>query len=1154
MIPFLERLEDRIAPATLIDGKTVEFVDVDNDVIRVQLSKSVLTAQNWQSHFDFQSDGAGHDVLENINFSGPAFSGIGVAISAVQAQGADGIVNIGAINAGGVDLDKVVIAGGLVKMTAGDLLTPAKGVNLLQVDSLGLLDPLDFGLMDRSSVIQGKLGELSVGGSIGGSLTVNGGLQAGIGKIVVGGSLLAGSDSLSGTISTTGGIGSIFVGGSIDGRLADTPGEASIVTRHSIGSVIVKGSVIAGGHEGTATISAFYNIGPVIIDGNLGSDAVIPSGLNAGSIHAQHGTLGAVTLGGSLVGGEGDFSGFLQAERGMGAIKILGSISGGNGLSSGTIQTYGALTSLSVGGSIEGGQAPDSGSVNISGTIGALTVTGNILGGDGEYSGRVQTENSMGTVLVGGNLVGGLGDGSGAILAVENITKTTIRGEIQGGDGSNSGAVSSTSGSLLTVEVGLGLDGGKGAGSGSLYSQVGFSSLKILAGGLDGGNGFNSASILTDGDIKTLSILGDVDGGVGISSGSINAGSLGTGTVVGSMIGGSGEMSGGVYLTGQLKSFSITGTGHDVIGGSGEGSGSIIAKTGIGTVFVAGNLTGGTGMDTGSIQAGSETENASIGTVKILGNVTGETGIRSASILGWGGNMNLASIAGSVTGGEGIFSALIYANNTFTKAEVLGNLTGGKGDFSGRIATDTGVLGSVFIGGNFSGSEGTNSGTIFAGTDIGTVTIKGAIAGGNGDCSGAIGVMLSNGSLEASDRIAKVLVGSSLQTPKSIEGGSGIYTGSVVALQSIGPVTIFGNIEGGIGANSGVIESLGTLTSVNAVGVLGGEGENSGRIYSAKALGKVILTGNLQGGTGFSSGSVTTDDTLTEFKSTGIIGGEAVNSGRLFANKELKSVSIFGSVVGGDFSYSGSIIGGTGIAKLSITGNLTGGDNALDRDVETTGCILSGKIGTISISGNISSGMEVDPLSQLDDSGSIRSTTTIGSLKVGGSILGNSEVPVLITSELLLGPIASNVTIGTIEVKNDVSHALILAGTSIANPPAWNNPFAQITAVKVGGNWTASSISAGAQPGPTGYGSGDTASPQKVADPSIPAGNFSKIATLTIGGTVVGGDPGDQFGFVAANFGAITIGGQKIASPPAGGEFNLTGNGSVKLHRLPVIP
>ncbi len=1164
MAILLELLEDRIAPATLIDGKTVEFTDVDNDVIRVQLSRSVLTAQNWQTHFDFQSDGAGHDVLENINFASPAFSGIGIGISVFQKVSPDGKVNIGALNAGGVDLDKVVIAGGLVKISAGDLLTPTKGINLLKVDSLGFLDPQDFNLLDRSSTIQGKLGELSVSGNLGGSLTVNGGQQAGIGKISVGGSLLAGAGSLSGTVSTNGGIGSVFIGGSIDGRLADTPGEASITTRHSIGSLTVKGSVIAGSTELSGTVSAFYNIGPVVIDGNLGTDASgsTPAASYSGSIFAEHGRISSLTLGSSLLGGDGDFSGFLQAESGVGAVKILGSIRGGNGLSSGSIQTFGAITSLSVGGSILGGQGPESGSVNSSGRIGALTVAGSIVGdvvSGGENSARIQTEDSMGTVFVGGDLEGGAGDGSGTILAVENITKATIRGEIQGGTGVSSGVLTSTSGSLLSVEVGLGLDGGAGAGSGSIFSQQGFSSVKILAGGLDGGNGEKSGSIISDGEIKILSIFGDLDGAGGTNSASVSAGALGTGTFVGSLIGGSGTGSGGIYLAGKLTSLSTSrpagsGFGGSVIGGSGEGSGSIMAKAGIGSVLLAGNLTGGSGLDSGSIQAGSETENASIGMVKIQGNVAGNTGIRSASILGWGGNMALASIGGSVTGGDGLFSALIYANNTFTKAEILGNLTGGTGDFSGRVATDTGALGAVLIGGNLLGSDGINSGTIYAGTTIGTVTIKGSVTGGNGDCSGAVGVILSQNSLEASDRIASIVIGSRLQNPESLKGGSGNYSGSVVSIQSMGPITIFGTLEGGLGNNSGSIESLGTLASVSAIHVLGGQGENSGRVHSAKALGKVILSGHLQGGAGIGSGSVTTDDSLSEFKSTGIIGGDAAYSGRLFANKDLKTVNVLGSVMGGDFGYSGSIIGGTSLGSLSITGNLTGGDNAAGRDVERTGCVLGGKIGAVSIGGNISSGTVVDPGKKLVDSGSIRSTTTIGSLKVGGSMIGNSQVPVLITSELLVGPIASNVTIGTLEVKNHVSHAVILAGASIDNSPAWNNPFAQITSVKVGGNWTASSISAGAQPGPNGYGSGDSASPQNVANPVIPAGNFSKIGSLTIAGTVAGGDPGDQFGFVAANFGTITIGGQKIPSPAAGWESDLSIDGSVKIHRLPTLP
>lgn len=102
--------------------------------------------------------------------------------------------------------------------------------------------------------------------------------------------------------------------------------------------------------------------------------------------------------------------------------------------------------------------------------------------------------------------------------------------------------------------------------------------------------------------------------------------------------------------------------------------------------------------------------------------------------------------------------------------------------------------------------------------------------------------------------------------------------------------------------------------------------------------------------------------------------------------------------------------------------------------------------------------------------------------------------------------------------------------------------------VYAGANFTsASSVSAGAQSGVNGYGAGDAAAPQDIVNAFIPAGHYSKIGSITIAGTVDGGAVGDQYGFVAANFGIITISVQKQAFLSAG---TTGGGGEVVVHRL----
>jgi hypothetical protein len=103
----------------------------------------------------------------------------------------------------------------------------------------------------------------------------------------------------------------------------------------------------------------------------------------------------------------------------------------------------------------------------------------------------------------------------------------------------------------------------------------------------------------------------------------------------------------------------------------------------------------------------------------------------------------------------------------------------------------------------------------------------------------------------------------------------------------------------------------------------------------------------------------------------------------------------------------------------------------------------------------------------------------------------------------------------------------------------------------VNGDWIASSIAAGALPGPNGYGTGDTkmSGPGVSDDPNV----ISKIASLTIGGEALGTVGGtDSYGVVAENVQTIKIVGTKI--PTAAGnstdDFFVGITGDFKVHEI----
>jgi hypothetical protein len=79
--------------------------------------------------------------------------------------------------------------------------------------------------------------------------------------------------------------------------------------------------------------------------------------------------------------------------------------------------------------------------------------------------------------------------------------------------------------------------------------------------------------------------------------------------------------------------------------------------------------------------------------------------------------------------------------------------------------------------------------------------------------------------------------------------------------------------------------------------------------------------------------------------------------------------------------------------------------------------------------------------------------------------------------------------------------------------------------VKVAGDWTASTVAAGVDPGVDQR----FATADDVAAKSPPSELFSRIASITIGGQVRGTPAAnDHFGFVAQEIGSLSIDGKKF--------------------------
>ena len=246
----------------------------------IKLSKGKLK----QEDFTLSTSGQGAQ-LAMVDFRGESqFAGTTLSITAKHGPAASGdrLVNVGYINAMGVDLGAVVVKGdlgqidagndadpraGLLRLTAGSLgssglLTQLAGGSL-QSDIVGTLKSLKLahGLQDATLSVSGNIGALTIKGDmLGGSIRSDGNISA----IKITGDLAASADSAA-TISARGNlpqklaIASLSIGGSVDHAQIfagyDRTGSA-VNADASIGEVIVglnwtASNLVAGASAGT---------------------------------------------------------------------------------------------------------------------------------------------------------------------------------------------------------------------------------------------------------------------------------------------------------------------------------------------------------------------------------------------------------------------------------------------------------------------------------------------------------------------------------------------------------------------------------------------------------------------------------------------------------------------------------------------------------------------------------------------------------------------------------------------------------------------------------------------------------------------------------------------------------------------------------------
>lgn len=390
----------------------------------------------------------------------------------------------------------------------------------------------------------------------------------------------------------------------------------------------------------------------------------------------------------------------------LGAVSVhgdLGQISAGNG--NGAALRSLSTTSLGLLGTTTGATSLFS---FLQGSVGTLAVKTDVLGA------KIGITGALGSFVAGGSVTGTAATQSGCVSAH----------------------------SVGAVRIGGDLVGGSGVGSGMIESQTTMGSVSI-GGSILGGSVQDSGEVLAYGNIGAVKVGRDVRGGNMTDDGSFSGvidghGIIGSVTIGGSLIGGSGNGSDNGEIICFGASLGPVKIGRDVIGGSsaGEFSGLIDSHGTMASVTIGGSLIGGSGGLAASgavLGLGSK-----VGPVKIGGDVVGGGTLNSGSIAS-AGSLASVTVGGSVIGGTNANTGSIFAAGVAGRVTINGDLRGGS--VSGGASLDsTGSIhaksiGSAFIGGSvISGMDTstgtlTDSGSIRADDGIGNMTIRGSLIG-----------------------------------------------------------------------------------------------------------------------------------------------------------------------------------------------------------------------------------------------------------------------------------------------------------------------------------------------------------------------------------------------------------------------------------------
>jgi hypothetical protein len=445
----------------------------------------------------------------------------------------------------------------------------------------------------------------------------------------------------------------------------------------------------------------------------------------------------------SILGGAGNLSGGIAAVT-IGRVTVAGDVFGATGTASGFIQAGGTLGSVTIAGSLLGGnfQQGSPSEANAAGlvfgaTIGSVTIGKNVYGGSGVNSGEVLSTGTIHRVTVMGDVAGGsagssTAEGQAGVIHGNALGSVVIKGSLIGGNlvsgdanqiGSDDGVILSNT-SIGSVSIGKNVTGGSGVASGVIQT-LGGGVGTIMIGGADptdgslvGGSGEQSGSIFVDGLTGRVTLTQDLTGGSGTEAGvieingALNSLVIGGNPTGGNVTGGTADNTGNILIFGLLRRAEIKGN----LTGSSSGATMLtdtgyVQTNGIGVMTIGGALTAGTAGSGGLDTSGAVRSSVAIGSITV-GSLEGNA--TNPAIISAVGPANLAATAktdvaiGSVTVKAGAtYGDILAGYNTDTQngTEPLGTGVNANAQI-GTVTIDGDLMATNIIAGAGPGTTG----------------------------------------------------------------------------------------------------------------------------------------------------------------------------------------------------------------------------------------------------------------------------------------------------------------------------------------------------------------------------------------------------------------------------------------------------------------